>query len=103
MERQPAAEGQIPWKGLKHSSPQSGFAQIFKIKYKIDGLIPLKIEKISPKRTFWAKPPPGEGLTGVGFFRRDTDPEAFLPLPLGEGGGEGGSNICRTPCKLNSG
>jgi hypothetical protein len=38
-------------------SPQGGFAQIFKIECKIDGFIPLKIGKMSPKRTFWAKPP----------------------------------------------
>ena len=29
------------------------------------------------------------GLTRVGFFRHDTDPGSFLPLPPGEGGGEG--------------
>jgi hypothetical protein len=44
-------------------SPVGGFAQIFKIECKIDGFIPLKIQKISPKRTFWAKPPLGEGKT----------------------------------------
>ena len=33
--------------------------------------------------------PPVSGLTRVGFFRHDTDPGAFLPLPPGEGGGEG--------------
>jgi hypothetical protein len=38
-----------------------GFAQIFRIECKIDGFIPLKIQKISPKRAFWAKPSAGEG------------------------------------------
>ena len=44
-----------------YPSPRGGLAQIFKIEDKIDGFIPLKIEKMSPKRTFWAKPPEGEG------------------------------------------
>jgi hypothetical protein len=40
-------------------SAEGGFAQIFKIEDKIDGFIPLKIDKMSPKQTFWVKPPRG--------------------------------------------
>jgi hypothetical protein len=50
------AHAPSPW-----PSPRGGFAQIFKIEYKIDGFILLKIDKMSPKQTFWAKPPEGEG------------------------------------------
>jgi hypothetical protein len=51
-------------------SPARGFAQIFKIEYKIDGFILLKIDKMSPKRTFWAKPPEGEGEYAMSACRR---------------------------------
>jgi hypothetical protein len=56
----------VPHRGLRDACPdacppkaataRAGFAQIFKIEYKIDGFILLKIDKMSPKRTFWAKP-----------------------------------------------
>jgi hypothetical protein len=36
-------------------------------------------------------------LTKVGFLQHDTDPSAWLPLPPGEGRGEGGVGTKPTP------
>ena len=44
-------------------SPSGGFAQKFKYQDEIDRPISLKIQEISPKSTFWAKPPLGEQLS----------------------------------------
>jgi hypothetical protein len=39
----------------------AGFAQKLKIQREIDSYVSLKIQEISPKSTYCAKPPPGEG------------------------------------------
>jgi hypothetical protein len=48
-----------------YPSPTGGFAQKVENESKIDIFILLKIQKLRPKPTFWAKLPQGEGTGGL--------------------------------------
>jgi hypothetical protein len=72
-----------------YPSPAGGFAQKFKTENKIDDTISSKIQYISPKPTFCAKPPQGEGINRFSQSRlgclvamlRETQEDRYADVP----------------------